>query len=63
MKSYCLPYMLYASEAIPLSVTNIHVLDNCINRETYKNFGVQDVQYSIAFLEEFSGIIKFISFS
>ena len=28
--SYCLPFVLYASEAAPLSATNIRVLDNCI---------------------------------
>jgi len=55
--------MLYDYEAFHLSVTNIHVLDNCINRATYKIFGVQDAECIIAFLEEFSGIIKFISFS
>ena len=42
MKSYCLPFILYASEAISLSATNIRVLDNCINRAMYKIFGVRD---------------------
>ena len=42
MKSYCLPFILYASEAIALSATNIRVLDNCINRAMYKIFGVRD---------------------
>lgn len=42
LKSYCLPFILYASEAAPLSATNIRVLDNCINRAVYRIFGVND---------------------
>ena len=42
MKSYCLPYLLYASDSVPLSATNIRALDNCINRAMYKIFGSSD---------------------
>jgi len=42
MKSYCLPIILYATEAVSLSATNIRVLDNCINRALYKIFGIGD---------------------
>jgi len=30
--------LLYAAEEIPLTDTNIHTLDNCINRALYKIF-------------------------
>ena len=40
LKSYCLPFILYASEVVPLSVTNMRVLDNCINRALYRIFGI-----------------------
>ena len=35
---------MYASEAAPLSATNIRIglLDNCINRAVYRTFGVKD---------------------
>jgi len=42
MKSYRLPLILYATEAVSLSATNIRVLDNCINRALYKIFGIGD---------------------
>ena len=42
-KSYCLSFILYASEAILLSATNSYVLDNnCINRPMCNIFGVDD---------------------
>ena len=44
LRSYCLPFVLYASEAAPLSATNIRVLDNCINRAVYRIFGVNDCE-------------------
>ena len=37
---YCLPLLLYASEAILLSKSQLQVLNNCINRAVYKIFGV-----------------------
>ena len=36
----CLPFLLYASEAIPLSKTAVNMLDNCVNVALYKIFGV-----------------------
>jgi len=42
MKSYCLPGLLYATEAICLTTTNICTLDNCINRALYKIYGACD---------------------
>ena len=42
MISYCLPFVLYASESVPLSSTNIRTLDNCVNRAVYKMFGIRD---------------------
>jgi len=42
IKSYCLPLILYATEMMPLSATNIRVLENCINRALYKIFGNGD---------------------
>ena len=41
LKSYCLPFLLYASEAIPLSKTAVNMLDNCVNVALYKIFGVR----------------------
>ena len=38
---------MYASEAAPLSATNIRVLDNCINRAVYRIFGVKDGDYMV----------------
>ena len=42
IKSYCLPLILYtvtyATEVMPLSATNVRVLENCINRALYKIF-------------------------
>jgi len=40
LKAYCLPLLLYASEAILLSRSQLHDLNNCINRAVYKIFGV-----------------------
>jgi len=40
LKSYCLPFLLYASEAVLPSNSNIQSLDNCINRAIFKIFGL-----------------------
>ena len=40
LKSYCLPLLLYGSEAVGLSATNTHILENCINRTMYMSFGI-----------------------
>ena len=42
LKSYCLPFMLYAVEAVSLSAVNIRTLENCINRAMYRIFGACD---------------------
>ena len=54
LKSYCLPFVLYASEAAALSATNIRVLDNCINRAVYRIFGVNDSEDNHGIFEELS---------
>lgn len=42
LRYYCLPFLLYGSEAVTLSAANIHscILDNCINRAMRRMFGV-----------------------
>jgi len=40
--TYCLPFVLYASESVPLSSTNIRTLDNSVNRAVYRIFGIRD---------------------
>jgi len=42
LKSYCLLGLLYATEAISLTATDIRILDNCISRVLYKIYGVSD---------------------
>jgi len=42
LKSYCLPFLLYGMEAVSLTDSNAHALDNCINRAVYRIFGVGD---------------------
>jgi len=39
-KSYCLPFLLYASEAVLPSNNNVQSLDNCINHVIFKIFGL-----------------------
>jgi len=40
MKSYCLPFIMYATETVSLSTSAIILLDNCINTALYKIFHV-----------------------
>ena len=40
LKSYCLPFLLNASEAVLPLNSNIQSLDNCINRAIFKIFGL-----------------------
>jgi len=42
VKAYCLPGLLYATEARSLAVTDMRILDNCISRTIYKIFCVSD---------------------
>ena len=53
LKSYCLPFLLYATEAIPLSKTAVNMLDNCVNVALYKIFGVSssDMKYMRQYLD------------
>jgi len=37
---YCLPFILYASEAVTISAINCWRLDNCISRDVYKIFAI-----------------------
>jgi len=43
LKSYCLPFLLYGSEAVSLSATNMHILDNCMNRAMYRIFHIGEM--------------------
>jgi len=54
MKSYCLPFIMYATEALPLTKTTIDMLDNCINAALYKIFKVDCA--SVAYLKKFLNI-------
>ena len=53
LKSYCLPFLLYAPEAVLPTLGNIQSLDNCINRAIFKIFGlgnndcIQAVRYFV----------------
>ena len=40
LKSYCLPFMLYASEVIPITKSTVNMLNNCVNVALYRIFGV-----------------------
>jgi len=40
LKTYCLPLLLYASESVLLSKSQLQDLNNCINRSVYTIFGV-----------------------
>jgi len=42
LKRYCLPFVLYASEAVTMSSTSCRQLDNCINRAIYRIFAVSN---------------------
>jgi len=41
-KSYCLPFILYATEAISLAKSSVRILDECIQRAVVKIFKVYD---------------------
>ena len=40
LKSYCLPSLLYAPEAVRPSCSNVQSLENCINRALFRIFHV-----------------------
>jgi len=60
LKSYCLPFLLYGSEAVSLSATNMHILDNCINRAMYRIFHIGDYDYDVLQLRQFLGLCSII---
>jgi len=39
-KSYCLPFILYVTEAIPLTKSSVRLLDNCVKQAVAKFFKV-----------------------
>ena len=57
LKSYCLPFLLYASEAVSLSIGNIHSLDNCLHRAVHRIFNV-NASDCIADIRRFIGYIS-----
>jgi len=44
LKAYCLPFLLYASESVSMSASQLHSLNNCINRAVIKIFGVRNAE-------------------
>ena len=40
LKSYCMPLILYACEAVPISKSAVNMLENCINVALYRIFGI-----------------------
>jgi len=54
LKSYRLPFLLYGSEAVGLSSTNMHILDDCINKAMYRIFHIGD--YDVWQLRQFLGL-------
>ena len=57
LKSYCLPFPLYASEAVFLSIVNIHSLDNCLIKAVHRIFNV-NASDGIADIRRFIGSYK-----
>ena len=55
LKSYCLPFLLYASEAVRPSCSNVHSLENCINRAIFRIFHVGGKEY-IDSIRQFVGL-------
>jgi len=42
LKAFCLPLLLYASESVSLIPSQLHELNNCINRAVFKIFSVSN---------------------
>ena len=55
LKSFCLPGILYAAEAISSIATDIRMLGNCVNRALYKIFGLSDKD-NLLQLRQFIGL-------
>ena len=57
LKSYCMPFLLYACEAVAFSASNKCSLNNCINRAVYKTLA-QVVQKSTQDIRHYLGLYK-----
>ena len=55
LKSYCLPFLLYASEAVRQSCSNVQSLEYCINQAMYRIFHV-GCKYCIDSIRQFVGL-------
>ena len=55
LKAYCFPFLLYASDSVSLSASQLHSLNNCINRAVHKIFGVRNAE-SINDVRRFVGL-------
>jgi len=55
LKSYCLPLSLYASESVSLTPSQLHELNNCINRAIFRIFDVSN-GYAIKDIRNFVGL-------
>jgi len=42
LKAYCLPLLLYASESVSLTPSQLHELNKCINRAVFRIFDVSN---------------------
>jgi len=62
MKSYCMPFILYATEALPLSNRIIYMLHNCVSTGTAKVFSVthRDIIMSVTQLMNFRRLTEII---
>jgi len=50
-KSYCMPFILYATEAISLTKSSVRLLHNCVKQAVVKIFKVIDAD-SIEFIRQ-----------
>jgi len=46
-KSYCLPFILYATEAVSLAKSSVRIMDECIQRAVVKIFKVYDKDIAV----------------
>ena len=57
MKSYSIPLLVYGTEALNMSKSDLSKLDNCINVAVMKIFGIQDTN-NIAFVRHICNLPK-----
>jgi len=55
LKAYCLPLLLYASESVSLTPSQLHELNNCINRAVFRIFDVSN-GYTVKDIRNFVGL-------